>query len=217
MIRDKQFICDRCAASIGDDYVTLGIDAPGVKGEDHTYYAGWIAHYHPRCYDQVSHDVWEAADRLPGYEAGSVEALNAIPIADEHAIELMRMSHLAADGSRVGEQMMRRHSARRDAADKWRRMSQDERDAVIIDALGDDKLAVWPLLTRLWDRHDDLHFGDAKLRAQVKSMVDRGLLGRDTEKPPKGRSRTCWFVRDLARVGQGRVAGAGDGEGPDAA
>lgn len=95
-------ICDRCGASVGGDFVTLNISAPGLK--DNRDYNGYIAHYHPECFDEVHGDIEDAADRMPAPAPDSVVALNAIATVSDRRISELRDQHRrVGDGRRVWE------------------------------------------------------------------------------------------------------------------
>ena len=193
MIVGTRHICDRCGASIGNDFVQLFTEQPHVK-EDTPY--GWIAHYHPECYADVIHDIYDAARRMPEVAADSIETLNAIPVVHENVLRGLRSRHRLVNGKTPHEMEQERWST---AKVKWRRMSQAERDSLILDSLDGRALALWPLSAELNQRQDVI-VTEATLRAHLKSMSARGLLTQSTEKPDRGRPRSVWSVCDAARV-----------------
>lgn len=91
----ERTICDVCGASIGDDAVTLSVQCPGLEK---AAYNGYIAHYHPKCFDDVDPVIEEAAQRMPDPPADSVSALEAIPVAHENVIRGLRRRHRMPDG-----------------------------------------------------------------------------------------------------------------------
>ena len=94
MIHGDRHICDRCGASIGNDRVTLGSESADPAAEGY----GWIAHFHPDCYAEVSSDIWEVAKLVPEPEPDSVDALEAIPVAHPNVIRGLRRGHRMPDG-----------------------------------------------------------------------------------------------------------------------
>jgi hypothetical protein len=203
MMLGTRIICDRCELSIGDDHITLGVDWPTANGGIDMR---WIAHYHPACYAEIQDRIHDAADGLPAREPDSIDVLEAIPVATQGAISRLRRSHRLPDGSETDAEPAPAYVEPAPAWQRnkgsWRRLSQEERDTLVLNALRGRRLALMPLLGRIWEQHQDLYLTEAALRAQIKSMTDRGLVGSDTEKPPKGRSRTCWYVETKTTTGR---------------
>lgn len=200
MIIGTRHICDRCGASIGNDRVRLGAVQDVVQDSDRSPLCnGWIAHYHPDCFEEIACRIDDAAGRLPMPVLDSVAVLNSIPVIHENVLRGLRSHHRMPDGKTPAEA---EHERYREGKVRWRRMTSDERDSVILDALGDQTLALWPLSTALDTRCNVIVMSET-LRSHLKSMASRRLLVQDTEKPARGRARMCW--RTCAHDGRGAL------------
>lgn len=109
---------------------------------------------------------------------------------------------------------------RRELRDVWRQMPWHERERLLLDVLGDDKLTIGTLVTRVCESRPDVIVYDGGMRNLVTRMLKAGELDRVGEQwragTTKGSTRYRYFRRTelsgpIADLNEMLIEGESDG------